>query len=47
MSRIAMPVMGVMLVAIGLFVLSGLDKQLEGALLDVMPDWLVLLTTRF
>jgi cytochrome c biogenesis protein CcdA len=47
MSRIAMPAMGVMLVAIGLFVLSGLDKQLEGALLDVMPDWLVLLTTRF
>ena len=47
MSRIAMPVMGVMLVAIGLFVLSGLDKQLEGALLDVMPDWLILLTTRY
>jgi len=47
LSRIAMPVMGVMLIVIGLFVLSGLDKQVEGALLDVMPDWLVLLTTRF
>ena len=47
MGRIAMPAMGALLIAIGLIVLSGLDKQLEAALLDVMPDWLVQLTTRF
>ena len=47
MGRIAMPVMGVLLVVIGVVVLTGLDKRMESALLDVMPDWLVLLTTRF
>jgi cytochrome c-type biogenesis protein len=47
MGRVAMPVMGVILIGIALIVLSGLDKQAEAALLDVMPDWLVQLTTRF
>jgi cytochrome c biogenesis protein CcdA len=47
MGRIAMPAMGVLLIVISLVVLSGLDKQAEAALLDVMPDWLVQLTTRF
>lgn len=47
MGRIAMPAMGALLIAIGLIVVSGLDKRLEAALLDLMPDWLVQLTTRF
>lgn len=47
MSRVAMPVMGALLVVVALMVLSGLDKQAEAALLDLMPDWLVQLTTRF
>lgn len=47
MSRVAMPVMGAVLVVVALMVLSGLDKQAEAALLDLMPDWLVQLTTRF
>ena len=47
MGRIAMPVMGGLLIVVALIVLSGLDKQAEAALLDLMPDWLVQLTTRF
>lgn len=47
LSRVAMPAMGILLIAISLIVLSGLDKQAEGALLDVMPDWLLQLTTQF
>jgi cytochrome c biogenesis protein CcdA len=47
MGRIAMPVMGALLVVVALMVLSGLDKQAEAALLDLMPDWLVQLTTRY
>ena len=47
MGRVAMPVMGGLLVVVALMVLSGLDKQAEAALLDLMPDWLVQLTTRF
>ena len=47
MSRVAMPVMGALLIMVALMVLSGLDKQAEAALLDLMPDWLVQLTTRF
>jgi cytochrome c biogenesis protein CcdA len=46
-GRIAMPAMGALLVAIGIIVLSGLDKRAEAALLDAMPDWLVQLTTRY
>ncbi len=39
--------LGVVLLVIGLLVLSGLDKRAEAALLDVMPNWVVSLTTRF
>ena len=46
-GRAAMPVMGGLLLAIGVSVLSGFDKQVEAALLNRMPDWLVDLTTRF
>jgi cytochrome c biogenesis protein CcdA len=39
--------LGGMLAAIGLLILSNLDKRLEAFLLDAAPDWLILLTTRF
>ena len=38
---------GALLGAIGVFVLSGLDKRAEAALVGRMPAWLVDLTTRF
>jgi cytochrome c biogenesis protein CcdA len=41
------PVAGLVFVALGLAVLAGFDKTLEIALLDLMPDWLTDLTTRF
>lgn len=37
---------GIMLV-LGLLIVSGLDKQLEIALLNISPDWLTRLTTKF
>jgi cytochrome c-type biogenesis protein len=43
----AKSVLGAVLLAIGVLVLTGLDKRAEAALLDVMPDWAVTLTTRF
>ena len=46
-SRAAMPIMGVFLVASALFVLTGIDKRAEAALIDVLPEWLLRLTTRF
>jgi cytochrome c biogenesis protein CcdA len=39
--------MGVILVAIGALVISGLDKRIETALVDLSPVWLTELTTRF
>jgi hypothetical protein len=39
--------MGGGLLLVGVLVLSGLDKWLEVALLDLTPAWLVDLTTRF
>ena len=39
--------LGVLFVLLGLMILSGLDKRLESRLVDVSPDWLVNLTTRF
>jgi cytochrome c biogenesis protein CcdA len=38
---------GVTLVALGALVLSGYDKTVEARLLDIMPSWLVEMTTRF
>ena len=39
--------LGVVLVVAGLLVVSGADKRLETALVDVMPEWLTQLTTRY
>lgn len=41
------PVAGIVFIAIGIAVLTNLDKAAEIALLDLMPDWLVEFTTRF
>lgn len=39
--------MGVMLIAIGALILSGLDKKIEAILVEASPEWLTELTTRF
>ena len=39
--------LGLILVAIGLLVATGLDKRLEAILVEASPDWLTQLTTRF
>ncbi|CAA7625110.1 cytochrome c biogenesis CcdA family protein [Magnetospirillum sp. UT-4] len=41
------PVLGGVLLAVGLLVLSGADKALETALVAIMPDWLVAATVMF
>ena len=41
------PVMGVLLVMLGILMLSGFDKAVEGKLVAASPDWLTRLTTRF
>jgi len=40
-------VLGVILIAIGILILSGVDKRLEAALVHSSPDWLINLTTQF
>lgn len=45
-SRIAKPLMGAGFLLIGLFVITGFDKQVEATLTRAMPDWLVSITTR-
>jgi cytochrome c-type biogenesis protein len=39
--------LGTLFVAIGVLVLTGLDKAVETALVEVSPQWLTDLTTRF
>jgi cytochrome c-type biogenesis protein len=39
--------LGLLLVAIGVLVLTGLDKAIETVLVDASPQWLTDLTTRF
>ena len=39
--------LGALLVAFGLLIVSGLDKRVETALVDLSPAWLTELTTRF
>jgi len=40
-------VMGIILIAVGLLILSGLDKRIETVLVAASPAWLTELTTRF
>ncbi len=47
LARRAKPLLGAVLVAVGLLVLTGLDKVIEAAAVAAMPDWLVELTVRF
>jgi len=47
LARYAKPVFGAMLVLVGALVLTGADKLIEAALLNLMPDWLIAITTRF
>jgi cytochrome c biogenesis protein CcdA len=47
LARYGKPLFGAALVMVGTLVLSGLDKVLEAALLDVLPASLVRFTTRF
>ncbi len=47
LARYAKPVFGAMLVLVGALVLTGADKLIEAALVNIMPDWLIIFTTRF
>ncbi len=38
---------GIFLVVVGGFILTGLDKSTEGLILEILPEWLVKLTTKF
>jgi cytochrome c-type biogenesis protein len=40
-------ILGGVLLAVGLLVLSGLDKKIEALLVELSPDWLIDLTTKF
>ncbi len=40
-------IMGTLLIAVGLMILSGFDKRIEAVLVDASPAWLTELTTRF
>lgn len=44
---LAKPLLGTVMLAVGLLVLLGLDKLIEAAFVASMPDWLVGITTRF
>jgi cytochrome c-type biogenesis protein len=46
-AKWAKPIMGVALLWVGLMILTGWDRALEALLVDVMPIWLVRLTTMF
>lgn len=47
LSRYAKPIFGATLLLVGLLVLTGLDKVMESIALSLMPDWLIVFTTRF
>jgi cytochrome c-type biogenesis protein len=47
LSRVGKPLMGVVLIVVGVFALSGFDRTIETVLTEAMPDWLVTLTTQY
>jgi cytochrome c biogenesis protein CcdA len=40
-------VFALLFIGMGAMILFGIDKRIEAALLTIMPDWLMMLTTRF
>nr|WP_277923729.1 cytochrome c biogenesis CcdA family protein [Sphingomonas sp. TREG-RG-20F-R18-01] len=46
-GKVGKIVLGLVLLAIGLSILTGFDRMLEAALTDWSPEWLVRFTTRF
>jgi len=46
-APVAKQVAGTLFLALGISIFAGLDKMLETKLLDITPEWLVTLTTRF
>ena len=46
-APVAKQIAGTLFLALGISILTGFDKILETRLLDMTPDWLVNLTTRF
>jgi cytochrome c-type biogenesis protein len=46
-GKLGKALLGVMLMVIGASIVSGLDRQIEAALVDASPQWLTRLTTAF
>src|SRR3989442_614873 len=46
-TRIARPLTATVLIVVGVLPLSGGDRVTDTRLLDLMPDWLIALTSRF
>lgn len=46
-SRLGKPLLGGIMVLVGMLVAFGFDKLIEARLIALMPDWLTELTTRF
>ena len=47
LGRWSKPILGGLLIVVGLMILGGLDRMAEAALVQAMPAWLVDLTVRF
>jgi cytochrome c biogenesis protein CcdA len=46
-GKIGKRILGVILLLVGLFIITGLDKQFETLIVAASPDWLISLTTRY
>ncbi len=46
-ANAAKPILGVLMAVLGALILFGFDKVIETFLTELMPDWLVSLTTRY
>ena len=46
-GKVGKRLLGTILLLVGILIISGLDKQLEGIIVAASPDWLISLTTRF
>jgi cytochrome c biogenesis protein CcdA len=46
-ARVARPATAAVFIVVGVLTLSGGDRAIETRLVDLMPDWLIDLTTRY
>jgi cytochrome c-type biogenesis protein len=46
-GKLGKKILGLLMLVIGVMILTGADKNIEALIVEILPDWIISLTTRF